>query len=453
MTEDQARAVLLLQSFEVAGEGPQWTAEDRQWASRAATQALGAGAGREAWIVERARLALQRLAPRDAGVRTVLARRVWQPAWPAMALVGGVLAGVVSDALVAGPYFNLLAPLLWGLVAWNLALYLWLAAQGLRRRPPGALRRSLAHWLLRVPVGTEPMRRFGGRWAEVSLPLSTARVALLLHLAAAGMAVGLIAGLLLRGLVFDYRAGWATTLLQPDTVRTALAWLLAPAHAVAGLAAPDAATFAALRVLPGQPAQASAAPWIVLMSVQLALLVVLPRVMLAGAAALQTSRLAAGFPLPLTGPDFGRLLPGIAPCWWVLPHARSPQPAAVLGLRALLARVWGDVLVLQIAAPLPHGDEDRPPAAPAGSRALLLVDLTATPEIEVHGRLVAALAAAGTPALLLVDEAAFVRRFGAGQRLEQRRAAWSSFGPCVLVDLESPDLAPAEAALRRLLAD
>ena len=57
-------------------------------ATRAAAQDLPADAPRERRLAERARLAMQRLAPRDRGIQRLLATPAWRPAW---AVVAGVL--------------------------------------------------------------------------------------------------------------------------------------------------------------------------------------------------------------------------------------------------------------------------------------------------------------------------------------------------------------------------
>lgn len=312
-------------------------------------------------------------------------RPPWHPAWALAALAAGALLGLLSDHLTAGPCFNLLAPAFWGLLLWNLLVYALLAWP---RRPP-RLRRWLAAQAGGLPLPGET---------------APARVAALLHAAAAGWGAGLAAGLLGRGLVADFRAGWATTLLPVDMVRLWLDLGFAPGRWLAGGTAPDRAAVEALRLLPGQEAQASAAPWIWLMVAQLALLVVLPRLVLAALALRQ----AAARPV---GTRF-----------WVLPHGAAPSAATLAGLQALLATRFGPGLRLEVAAPLPWGDEARPPPVPPGARAVLLVDLAATPEAEVHGRLLQALAAARP--LVVADEAEFVRRFGRGARLLQRQAAW-----------------------------
>lgn len=453
MTEDEARAVLLLQALEAQPPSALWTAEDRQWATRAAAQELPADATRAQRLAARARLAVQRLAVRDRGIRRLLAARVWRPAWAGAALALALLAGLASDALVGGAYFNLLSPHYWGLLAWNLALYAWLAA-GLLRRPAaaGGLRRALARWLARASRAASLPAGFAARWAGAAAPLAAARAALVLHLAAGALALGLIAGLALRGLVLDYRAGWASTLLAPAAVQGWLELGLQPALALSGSALPARAEIEALRVTPATPAAASAAPWMGWMSLQLLLLVVLPRALLAALCWRRAARLARSFPLDASAPAFDRWLPQAARALWVLPHAAGPTPAAAAGLRAMLAAAFGADAALQWADPLPWGDEDRVPPPPPGARALLLVDLAATPEAEVHGRLLQALAAADP--LIVADCSGFVRRFGAGERLAQREAAWRALaGERVFVSaaLADPDPAAAVQALQTAL--
>ncbi|MBT9489157.1 MAG: DUF2868 domain-containing protein [Rubrivivax sp.] len=448
MTEQEARAVLLLQAVEDAPASALWTAEDRRWATRAAAQEVPADAPAEAVVVARARLAAQRLAPRDAGLRRALAARGWHAALPFAALLLGALLGVLSDGLVAGPYFNLLSPVFWGLLAWNLVVYALLAMP-----VPAVLKSGLARGLLLRVRGSGVLANFAARWATAAQTLARARIAALLHLGAAGLALGLVAGLVLRGLVLDYRAGWATTLLSVEAVQAALAWGFAPVWALTGHTPPDMAATAALRVLPGQGAAASAAPWIAHMALMLGLLVVLPRGLLAAAALWRARRLAQQFPLAVDDPAFARWQLAPAATLWALPLGQAPTPQAALGLRAVLGRVWGEGLALTLAAPLPWGEEEHPPAPPPGARVVVLVDLASTPEAEVHGRLLQALQTAQP--LVVADEAGFVRRFGRGDRLAQRQGAWRALlgrTPFLSVDLEAPDLDAAERALRLALA-
>ena len=94
---------------------------------------------------------------------------------------------------------------------------------------------------------------------------------------------------------------------------------------------------------------------------------------------------------------------------------------------------------------------------------LALFDLTATPEPQNQGRfmeLLVARAPAGASTVLLVDEAAFRRRFSSASdsdsaRLKQRRDVWQRTAEAlgslaVFVNLEAPD-APDFATAQRAL--
>ena len=300
MTEDQARQVLLLQAQESAGDAPQWQLEDRRWATRQAVATVGEQAAPETFVVARAALALQRLLPRDPAAQRWLGRRAWHPAWVALALMLGLVAGLAVDQLGPPQRVNLLAPAVWAVVGWNLLVYvallLPLKLQGVRG--------WLSRWALR---GHEHVAM---AWARHAAPLTGARLALVLHAAAATLALGLVTGLYLRGLVLDYRAGWQSTFATVDQVQTALRWLLAPASFVTGIAVPDVAP---LRVGPGADATVSAAPWIHLLAATLLLAVVLPRSLLAWRAGVRAARLAQRFPLPLDTPYFEALHPLMRP--------------------------------------------------------------------------------------------------------------------------------------------
>ena len=412
------------------------------------------------------------------------------------------VVGLLADSIGSSQRINLLAPPLWGVVAWNLVVYVGLLgtalASVLRRGPvaPGAANRLMQR-ALRIGrslpgVGSvsaaaggsvKALQAFASLWSRRSARLATARAAALLHSAAAALALGLIAGLYARGLVLDYRAAWESTFLDAAGAHAVLALLLAPASALAGITLPDAAGFEALRaahvspgigigvgvgVGAGAGAGAPAAPWIHLLALTLALAVVLPRTLLASLAAMRAQRLAQRFVLPLAEPYFAALLReqrGEVAHVCVLPYAATPAPQAVLGLRALLASALGEGLQLQVLATLAFGTEDDAPAwpaLPAGSTlAVALFDLAATPEAENHGAFMRALAQRkppGAAVLALVDEGAFAARFKAdATRLEQRRSTWRDVlgrVGCmpVFADLQAAPAAPALRDLKAALA-
>jgi len=470
MNETAARELLLLRAYETSGFAG-WGDADREAAGRAALQAVGEGASGEDYLAARAQAGLQRLAAQDPLLPRwqALQHRRGATALAVSGLGAAAFAlGVAVDHVGSGQAINLLAPPVWALLVWNLAVYALLIVGALRApAAPGALRRGLAsawrRW--RGPGRPAPdataapvWQRYAADWADASLPLQSARIALVLHLAAAALALGVLAGMYLRGLVLDYRVGWQSTFLDAASVQALLGTLLAPASALSGIALPDAAGLQALRS-PQPGAGASAAPWIHLYALTLLLWVVLPRLLLALLAGLRAHRLQRSFPLALDDPYFQRLLrqqrgaPLQVRLW---PHARAPDAPATAALRRLVAGAFGAGATLHVAPTVAYGAEDHPAELPGGAGLrLVLCDLGATPEPESQGRLLRALAAPGAPApWLLLDESTFAQRFGAASpRLEQRRQAWRTLaqaaaGGAVFADLRAADLAAAEQALQ-----
>lgn len=453
--------MLLLQAFEsgAADSNPLWTADDARWATHLARQTVPASAGAAVFLDQRAQHALQRLQPRDTGIGGLLARRGWRWWWLPLVLLLGLALGVSIDIFGGGQRINLLAPTVWAVVAWNLAVY----ASLLLPRP-----RRLLAWLARrlasPGAGTPARVQFQQLWARHAAPLLLARAALLLHALGAAVALGLIAGLYLRGLVLDYRAGWQSTFLDAAQLRLVLSAVLAPAVAVSGIALPDTSALQALRVGPDGAATASAAPWIHLYATTLALSVLLPRGLLMVWAGLRAGWLARRVPLPVGEPYFQRLLfehQGQAARVQLLAHGAAPSPHAQACVRSLLEQgLFGSGLQLYAAPAVTYGDEENAAGItiePGTTLRVLVLDLGATPEDDSHGALVRALRKSRLPLLLLADEAAFKRRFASlPQRLVERRQAWQQWAaaravPLVCADLADPDLAQARPALQNAL--
>lgn len=461
--EATARRLLLVQALETQdASGAPWTAEDRAWATRLARETAPAGASDTALLAERSRHVLQRLQPRDAALAAqaqATPPRLW---WQGAALLLGLLAGLAVDAIGGSQHINLLAPPVWGLIAWNLLVYASLALPG---RWPRALQRLIVRQMAPTAgSGPAALHGFHALWAQASAPLLAARAARLVHLAALGLGLGLVASLYLRGLVLDYRAGWQSTFLNVEQVQAALAGLLAPASALTGIAVPDAAALQALRIGPGGAPTASAAPWLHLYATMLGLFVLLPRALLVLWAGARAGALARHLPLPADSVYAQRLLHelrGSQARVQVWPHGAPAGADALAGLRQVLRAALGDTVQVAVAPATAYGDEDAAAApAPAGTTlGLLLADLGATPEDDTHGRLVQALrlAAPGLPLLCLLDEATLVARFAAlPARLAERRAAWQRFAdaqklPLLVLNLAQPDTAAHAAALQHAL--
>ena len=438
MNENDSRDLLLVKAFEGIGN-PAWGAGDRQWASDAAARKLGAEAADETWLVARARLAAGRLRERDATARMLDRASRW-PAGAGWLIAGvGLVAGLAGDATGAGRFVNVLAPPLLGLIAWNLAIYAGLALTRIFGRSV-APRSPLARVWLRL-IGARLRRadsglpaianRFAAAWSQASMPLTTARLARSLHLAAAALAAGAIIGLYLRGLVFEYRAGWASTFLTPDQVRALLAVLFGPASLLTGIELPDAARLTAMRIPPGTGERA--AGWIHLQAATLGLVVVLPRLALALLEHRRATRLAGAVDVPLADPYFNALLRargGGAGTIQVIPYATELGQGSRDLLASLLAATFGSSVIVRIAHSVAFGDETEPSTmggSPPADWVLVLFRLAATPEREVQLRFVERLRErlpSGTPLAVLVDEASFRARFADPARLAGRVEAW-----------------------------
>ncbi len=421
---------------------PPWTAEDAQWATREALRAEGEDAPPARFIARRATLGCARLAQRGITVPS---------AGPSGALASALagaafVVGLASESVASASRINILAPPLLALLAWNLAVYLVLLAgrllrvRGARRAASaeGPLRRvwgaAMSRWVgwkaRRHGRGAEAVARFVDGWGHAAAPLRTARVAAALHAAAAMLALGALSSLYARGLAFEYRAGWDSTFLSAPSVHALLTVVLGPASQLSGIALPDAADLERLRFSQG-PGE-NAAPWIHLHAVTLALVVIVPRLLLAAAAAWRVRWLKRAMALPLDDAYFGPLWrshAGHATAVQVRPYSYRLDPALRPGLEAALAQLFGSRVQVQLAEPVPQGAEDVPAApAPAGALVVALFPLTATPEPETHGAFVRALARVRTEGVrVLVDESGFRRRFTGAEgetRRAQRRTAW-----------------------------
>ncbi|MDR6906429.1 hypothetical protein J2X63_002115 [Agromyces sp. 3263] len=458
-----------------------WTDADREWASRAAAAIVGERASAEEFLGRRAQLVLERIGTRQPAVtRTVRGIR-WRPWVGVVTVLAAFAFGVLIDRVGGGSSINLLAPPVFALVVWNLVVYVWLLVRPLvlRGGAVGPLR-ALVIRIASVRGGLGESSRADAataarrtvlaalprEWARVAAPLYGARAARVLHLAAAATALGVLAGLYTRGLAFEYRASWESTFLGAEQVHALLSVTLAPGSWLTGIPVPDVAAIEAIRA----PASENAAMWMHLMAGTVAVVVIIPRLVLAIVSGLVERRRAKHVSLPLTEPYYRRLVAawvGEPTRVRVIPYSYTLTPEARAGLEAILARAYGNAAPA-IEEPVGWGDDEwlGPLTDAAGTGfagapeiRLPLFSLTATPEADAHGAFLGQLGASGGrgaasgPTVVLVDESAFVARWGGGDsRREERRAVWRELveahgGVPVFVDLADPDLAAAEAQL------
>ena len=246
MDEPKALAVIAVRAIETADRARAlWSDADRSWASRAAAEVVGerrrsttsspAGAEARARPHRRARrragaavagVALAPVGRRGDRRRGVLARRgVRRPRrraahQPARARRSARWSSGTSSS----------TPLL---------------ASGFVRARRGRGRPGrCAGWCLRWRAGcaaaasrviARRLRRRGGGsfaadWSVLAAPLYAARTARILHVAAAALAGGVIAGLYVRGVAFEYRATWESTFLDRRHGARDAAVAYAPGH-------------------------------------------------------------------------------------------------------------------------------------------------------------------------------------------------------------------------------
>jgi hypothetical protein len=462
MRADDLRAVLLVKAVEEADRaGTLLPSADRAAAARAARRDHPHTGAMEVLLAARAQRLLPRIVEGHPGVASVLAI-TREPRWIAAAIVAlSTASGFALSALDGTRSINILGFPLLGVVLWNVAAYAllvlrpsfcasWLGQAGLRlarRRRQGPLSGALLE--------------FVREWYQAATPLYRLRAARTLHLAALALALGLIGGLYLRGLLLEYRATWASTFLDAAQVRALLAALYGPASLVTGVPLPGVAELEAI----GARGE-SAARWIHLMAGTVALFVVIPRALLAVAASAALARRSRELAAPASLQGYFRnafaRADGLGRAKVrVLPYAYEPSPPATQRLRERLPEIVGGELDIDWEAGTPYGEEDALLAqievGGAADVLVLLFSLAATPEDENHGVLIAGardLAARprsgpGVELVVLVDEAPYAARLGgegaARERLAERRAFWQAFARARGVEARVVDLGTGPA--------
>jgi hypothetical protein len=374
--------------------------------------------------------------------------------------------GVGVSALNGSQRVEILAFPVFGLLLWNVLMYIALAVLWLRarRKPspsngPAASRlsgfysrvlRARAQTLLRdtarfnVPL-TEVMQRFAAEWVAIVRPTWQLRTLRLLHMAALVVAFGCIAGLYVRGLVLRYDAGWESTFLDAGQVHALMGIIYGPASALTGIALPSEAQVEGLRwkdSVYGAPA----ADFIHLIAVTLALYIGVPRLIAWVVCSLQLWQQRRTPQLPAAFIAYARKIlvqtgrvSGLRA--HVYTYAYEPSTDALAGLTALLADALGGEVKCELRAAVAYGEEDsfaervaREPLAHADCY-VLLMSLASTPESENHGVLMATLKRAlqgrGTGLIVLVDESPYAARLGDDPALAPRRAerarSWREF--------------------------
>ncbi|WP_395737793.1 DUF2868 domain-containing protein [Prosthecobacter sp.] len=326
------------------------------------------------------------------------------------ALAGWILALVtgywVTD-LGQEAEFNLLALPLVGLLAWNavvivLGLLCELIPANAVAGRGGWVAEFLAHGISRMGKASKEVtsgvaETVQKRFEELAWPLAwkrlQMRLRMWLHVAAALLAIGGAVALYARGWSREYRAVWESTLLSENGAKAFFEALFTPASRVLRLPVPTDQIDGMHRTGGKVETPAPALPWIDLYAGTLMVLVVVPRLLLAGIGAARCCRTMARPARALQWGNYLRTLlravEGGSERIQVLVHAIEPTPAhREVWDRGVRERFGGMARAEYVR--IPAGEEDEFAAAwqPVCANLVMLFNMATTPEAEVQRRLV-----------------------------------------------------------------
>lgn len=409
-------------------------AADGSEASAAADARLIAGKDPKEKALARAKLVLSR--------RSLKPSRV--PTLPTGLFTGALMLcayflGVMTDRFSSeGAVVNLLSPALLLILFWQIALYTLLlvgtiaAPLGWKPKWPG--RELFAALLSRLRILTVSKQTLRERplWLSLLAPALRSEAARAFHLAAAALGAGLLTGLAFRGIGTAYTVGWTSTWLAGHE-----AWIAALFSATYGLVPlelfgipfPDAAAVAEMNLRVNAQGSPDAAAWLLRLMGLVAIVVILPRLLLAFFAGRRAKAARTRFvwideqeePTPVSTQRSVASISEGATVLTTIPADESLRRRTAALLMQPDAR-WRTVDVWK----------DEPESALASvdtEAAVLLFDATATPEEEVHGHWIDAVGRRQPDAVtLFVDLSGLEAQFGAeSERLTARKALWESF--------------------------
>ena len=356
--------------------------------------------------------------------------------------LGWVLAlatGYVLTELGHEPRVNVLAVPLLGILVWNAVVMLAslvIECKGQESALPG--------WFRRWPENDEradgQVQKLNAHFRVRAEPATMARLAgrarAWLHIGAALLALGSIAGMYAKGWAKEYRAVWESTLLDDEAAENFFRIAYGPASSVFKVRIPLEQVKPMHRTAGHEAVSSQALPWIHLYAGTLVLLVMLPRGLLAGLALWRGGQRAGRHWRALEWPAYEarlrRAIEGGGEQVTVLVHGwRSGEEPRDRWCAVLRERLGGQVR-LEFTA-LPAGDEDEFAVSwqPTNPTVIIVFNAATTPEVEVHGALVGELQSrlrqqiVGARLLALVD-AHSLRERRDGESLAQRLKLWEA---------------------------
>jgi hypothetical protein len=322
---------------------------EREQLEREAFEASRESSGRvepARYLQQRARRVLAAVEDRDARVAALRHGAPWRRAALVALPLLACAAGVVIDRIGNPHEVNMLSPPLLGVLAWNLAVYLLIAVSPLL--PEGRAREGplagLQRWFAGLPrrgergaaLRADVVLRFHQHWWRAAGRQQWLWGKELLHLCAGGWALGLAISILVGGLVREYRVGWESTLLDVGQVHAILSALFAP---VVALLPFDAFSVADLQRMAfrahAQVGVEEARRWVWMYVALLALIVIVPRALLAAWDGWRRRRGARAIRIDLQEPYYAQLLERVRPARVTLGLLAPAGPGRETVLRML----------------------------------------------------------------------------------------------------------------------
>jgi hypothetical protein len=351
LDEASARQLVLVRAIEdVDSQGKLLSEVEREQLEREAlaSSRLAAIGGIDfgLYLQHRARRVLAVVANRNPRVAALQEPEPWR-AWLMVLLpVAACLLGAAIDRVDNPHRVNMLSPPLLGVLGWNLAMYvlLLLAAVLPQRWTRPAALGGVQRWLSAMAgqgrrtgrLRADVLARFHEQWLRAAGVQQWFWWRQLLHLCAAGWALGLAFSILLGGVVREYRVGWESTLLDAGQVHAFLSVLFSPVVALLPFDSFSAADLERMAFRSGAAIGVDEARrWIWMYVALLALVVIVPRVLLAAWSAWRRRRLARAVRIDLRDPYFVQVLARVSPARVTVGLVAPPGPGRAALMRML----------------------------------------------------------------------------------------------------------------------
>ena len=421
-----------------------WESSDANRATRQADLAVGEEADAATFLVARARIVEKTVVAKNPAVKPSPVQ-LTPPTWINAALIGvAFIVGLLTDQLAStDSRINLLSLPFFGVLLWNILVYLMLLISGFKRggeRDFLGLRKLLS--FVEYNAAAKRLRKTK-TLTSLMQPFSKHYAAAAFHMAALFFVLGMIASVLLRGVGTAYVVGWESTWFanNPDVVYQIIALTYGVFTNFLG-PMPNILEVANMRFdrLAVNAVDISAGLWLLRMIFMLALFVAIPRLLLAVKHSLQIAKLRKDFPLDLSEryyTDILRTWRSEAMTLDVLVCANSDNPENVENVYRFAEQLGYNLSEVKTHRWDPEVGEMPLTLSVQGQsqQVWALMNATTTPEHEVQGESLLQIKSTlgdKVPLVVLVDMSAYIARFGDfADRIEHRKELWKNFSETI----------------------